>query len=379
MSIRSITGRNALTGQCLKITVDGDRIATIAPGPPDESTWLAPGFIDLQVNGYGGCDLNGDTVDADLVISLVERLAATGVTTFLPTLITAPEANIVRALQAIAKARSASALAAHAIPFVHVEGPFLSPDDGAYGAHPREQIRPPDLAEFERWQAASGEVVGMITVSPHWQNAAEFIRALAGKGILIAIGHTNASPEQIHAAADAGATLSTHLGNGIASVLPRHPNPIWAQLADDRFTATFIADGYHLPADTLKSMLRAKTVARSIFISDSTSLAGMQPGAYRAAIGGDVELHADGRLNMKGTNLLAGAALPLKDGVAQAASSGICTPAEAVRMATENPGRLVGNRGMLREGATADLVRFTIDRETKRMNMLTVLSEGAEQ
>jgi N-acetylglucosamine-6-phosphate deacetylase len=378
MKSHSITGRDALTGQPLRIAIEDDRIQEIGPGPASETAWLSPGFVDLQVNGYYGCDLNGETVDADTVIALVMRLAATGVTTFLPTIISASEERIVRALCAVAKARKASALAAHVIPFVHVEGPFLSPENGACGAHPRDQIRPPNLAEFERWQSASGGLAGMVTLSPHWENAPEFIATLAGKGTLVSIGHTHASPEQIHAAAAAGAKLSTHLGNGIASTLPRHPNPIWSQLADDRLTATFIPDGHHLPADTLKVMLRAKTIARSILISDAAALGGMAPGMYQAPIGGRVELRADGRLSMAGTQSLAGAALPLKDGIGNCVSSGICTLADAVRMTTENPGRLAGNRGVLRPGATADLVRFTLHPEENRMKIHSVLIEGVE-
>jgi N-acetylglucosamine-6-phosphate deacetylase len=378
-----VTGRDVLTGRPLRIEIEDGCVRAVHEGadenPDDELAWLSPGFIDLQVNGCGGCDLNAETVEPETVIELVKRMAATGVTTFLPTIISAPEKQILRALRAVATARRANSMTAHAIPFVHIEGPFISPEDGARGAHPREAIRQIDLNEFERWQAASGGLVGMVTLSPHWENAMEFIASLVLKGVVVSIGHTHAPSERIHAATAAGATLSTHLGNGIASTLPRHPNPIWAQLADDRLAATFIADGHHLPADTLKSMLRAKTVARSIFISDVTALAGMAPGVYRSAIGGDVELRGDGRLTMRGTDSLAGAALPLKDGIAQAVSSGVCTLAEAVRMATENPGRLTGARGALHAGAKADLVRFTIDPETKRMTIRSVMIEGAEQ
>lgn len=384
MKQQSITGRDALTGQPVRLDIESGRINSISPvsisqEPAEETAWLAAGLIDLQVNGFGGCDLNGIELDADTVISLVERLAAAGVTTFLPTLITAPEERIVRALRAIAKARDMSTRAAHAIPCVHIEGPFLSPEDGARGAHPHEHIRPPSLAEFERWQAASGSLVGMVTLSPHWDNAREFIAALVARGILVSIGHTHATTKQIQDAAAAGASLSTHLGNGIAAMLPRHPNPIWTQLADDRLTATFIADGHHLPADTLKAMLRAKAIARSILVSDATALAEMPPGAYYSEIGGDVVLRADGSLRTAGSGLLAGSALPLKDGIANCVSSGICTLGEAIRMATENPGRLLGGRGVLRPGADADVIRFTLNSEEKRIKIETVLAEGIEQ
>lgn len=379
MNLSAITGRDALTGQPVRIAIENGRIQSISPGPAEETVWLAPGLIDLQVNGYRGCDLNAESVGIDAVIALVDGLAATGVTTFLPTIVTAHEDRIVEALRAIAQARKVSARAAHAIPFVHVEGPFLSPEDGALGAHSRDAIRPPDLAEFERWQAASGGLVGMITISPHWENAQTFIGALVAKGLHVAIGHTHATSEQIHAAASAGAALSTHLGNGIGAVLPRHPNPIWAQLADDRLHATFIADGHHLPVDTLKAMLRAKGVARSILVSDVTAIGGLPPGIYDSSIGGKVELRADGSLRMTGTQLLAGAALPLKDGVAHCVFSSVCSLADAIRMSTGNPGRLIGDRGTLRTGASADIVRFTMEGEQKCMNIDAVVIEGIEQ
>jgi N-acetylglucosamine-6-phosphate deacetylase len=379
MKTRSITGRDALSGAPIRVAIEGDRIQSISPGPADATEWLSAGLIDLQVNGFGGCDINAETIDADVVLALVEQMALTGVTCFAPTIITTSEERIVRSLRAIAAARNANARAKHAIPFVHVEGPFLSPEDGARGAHPREHVRPPSLAEFERWQAASDGLVGMVTFSPHWDNAEAFIAAIAAKGTRVAIGHTHATSEQIHAAAAAGATLSTHLGNGIAAMLPRHPNPIWAQLADDRLTATFIADVHHLPADTLKAMLRAKSIADSILVSDATAIGGMSPGIYHASIGGDIELGADGSLRMIGSRLLAGAALPLKDGIANCAANGICALSHAIRMSTENPGRLAGGRGVLRPGAVADLISFTVDTISKRMTVNTVLVEGVAQ
>ncbi len=379
MSRRVITGRNPATGEALKITIEDGRIQAIAAGPADEELWLAPGFIDLQVNGYRGCDLNSDTVDPDAVIFLTHKLIATGVTTFLPTVITGSEERITKALRAIAKARRASPLVTHAIPFVHVEGPHISAEDGYRGAHQREHVRPPSVAEFERWQAASGNLVGMVTVSPHWDDAPHYISALAASGTVVSIGHTHATSAQIHSATDAGALLSTHLGNGVADPLPRHPNLVWAQLAEDRLTATFIADGHHLPPDTLKAMLRAKSVERSILVSDTVALAGLPAGVYDTPIGGHVEISSDGRLTMMGTHFLAGAAHPLKDGIANVANLGAFSLGDAVRMATENPGRLTGSRGTLRPGAPADLVRFAWDASQPELQIQTVLVQGEER
>jgi len=218
----------------------------------------------------------------------------------------------------------------------------------------------------------------MVTLSPHFENAEEYIAALSSQGIYVAIGHTDATPEQIHRAIDAGATLSTHLGNGSAGLIPRHSNVLWPQLADDRLTATLIADGHHLPNDMLKTVLRAKGIARSILVSDSVALAGMSPGHYETPVGGRVELNDKGRLSLAGTEFLAGAALPLKDGVARAMSYAGISLSESLRMATENPGRFVGGLGVLRVGAPANLIRFAVERDFSTLRIEAVMIKGRE-
>jgi N-acetylglucosamine-6-phosphate deacetylase len=357
-----IGGRDPGTGEPLAVTVEGGRIAAVERGDPGETLWLSPGLVDLQLNGFGGIDLNagdaGRPPTADDVVRLAHAVAATGVTAFAPTLITASEASITAGLRAVAEARAGDARTAHMIPLVHVEGPHLSPEDGPRGAHPVEHIRPPDVAEFRRWQAACGGLVRLVTLSPHWADAPAYIAALAADGVTVALGHTNANGAEIRAAAEAGARLSTHLGNGAHAVLPRHPNVIWEQLAEDRLHASFIADGHHLPGSTLKAMLRAKSLERSLLVSDAVALAGMPPGIYDAPIGGRVELSADGRLGTVGTPFLAGAARPLHEDVAIAVAIAGLTLGEALMLATRNPGRFAGGRGALEVGAPADLIRF---------------------
>ena len=382
MKSRSITGRDPSTGNVLEVIIENGRIRAIIPSPIEEALWLSPGFIDLQVNGYLGSDANADGVDSDVILALTKKMLAMGVTTYLPTVITASEEKIIHALQAIADARRADPAVARAVPFVHVEGPFISPDDGPRGAHDREHVRPANLAEFERWQAACDGLVGMVTVSPHDDAALEFISALAKKGVVVAIGHSHATSAQIHAAADAGAALSTHLGNGLGSPLPRHPNLLWAQLADDRLAATFIADGHHLPTDTLKSMLRAKTIGRSILVSDVVSLGGMPVGVYQADVGGAVEVTADGRvISACGGGFLAGAYRTLPVGIAHAASIDGVSLGGAIQMATENPGHFVGRNGTLHIGGHADLVLFDWSPQqpvTSALEIRTVYVAGEE-
>jgi N-acetylglucosamine-6-phosphate deacetylase len=355
-----VTGRDVRSGQAISVVIADGRIAAIEPAGPGvtPSRYLAAGLIDLQVNGYGGLDLNDSTVTPERVAALTQMMTERGVTSYLPTLITASRASLLSNLAIIAEARRQYPLCARMIPFVHVEGPYLSPEDGPRGAHPREHVRAPDLDEVAEWQRVSGGLVGKITLSPHYDQVSEFIRALVGQGIVVAIGHTSATAEQIHAAVAAGARLSTHLGNGSAAVLPRHPNFIWAQLADDRLDAGFIADGFHLPADTFKAMLRAKGLERSYLVSDSAALAGMPPGIYDQPIGGRVELGTDGRLGVAGTPYLAGAARPLCADVALAIRMADLTLADGLMLATVNPGRFVGGRGRLAVGEVADLILF---------------------
>jgi N-acetylglucosamine-6-phosphate deacetylase len=353
-----VTGRDIRTGHGISVAIAEGRIAAIEPAEITSGPYLAAGLIDLQVNGFRGLDLNDGAVTPARVVALTRLMISLGVTTYLPTLITASRASLLAALAALAEARRQDAVCARVIPFVHVEGPFLAPEDGPRGGHPREHIRPPDLDEVAQWQHVSGNLVGKITLSPHHDGAENFIRALAGQGILVAIGHTAATAEQIRSAVSAGARLSTHLGNGSAAMLPRHPNFIWAQLACDQLDAGFIADGFHLPADTFKAMLRAKGLERSYLVSDTTAAGGLPPGIYDQPIGGRVEVGHDGRLSVLGTPYLAGASRPLKEDVALAIRMADLTLADGLQLATVNPGKFVGNRGRLAVGEAADLILF---------------------
>ncbi|WP_020497331.1 N-acetylglucosamine-6-phosphate deacetylase [Sciscionella marina] len=350
----------------------------------DEDCWLTPGLVDLQVNGYAGHDVNARDVDAETVLAMTGSLRAAGVTTFAPTVVTASEEQTLRSLRAIAQARAASPVARHAIAQVHMEGPHISEEDGPRGAHERQWIRPPSLPEFLRWQQACDGLVGMVTLSPHYPESLAYIEALRGKGVQVAIGHTHCDHLAIDAAVDAGAGVSTHLGNASHEMLPRLSNYLWAQLAQDRLTAGFIADGHHLPAAVFTAMLRAKGVERSFLVSDAVALAGMSPGTYETSIGGRVELRADGRLSRLGTPFLAGAARSLADGVAEAIALAGITLAESVALATSRPARLLRPsrgpaRGVLCPGAAADLIRFRWRRGDHALDIDRVLTAASSR
>ena len=354
------TGRDPKTGRGIAVVVQDGRILEIMPEISPDELFLSAGLVDLQVNGFGGLDFNREDLSPKVVHDICVMLAGLGTTTFLPTLITASESSIVRALSVIAKAREAYPLVAQMAPGVHIEGPSFAPEDGPRGAHPLAHIRAPSLGEFGRWQEAAGkDLIKLVTLAPEYPGAESYIRALTKNGVHVAIGHTAATPDDIRRAVAAGAVLSTHLGNGAAAMLPRHPNFIWTQLAEDSLTATFIADGHHLPSDTFKAMLRAKGLDRSILVSDSVSLAGMAPGIYEETVGHRVELRADGRIGIAGTPYLAGAGLPLSANVAIAARMAKMPLASALAMATVNPGRFLDGRGRLAVGDRADIVRFS--------------------
>ena len=360
MSEITLHGMDPRTGQSISVSMEHGVITRITSAPRPSDLYLVPGFIDLQVNGCAGYDLNAEELSTETLLGLVHAMLRGGVTCFAPTLITASEENLLHRIRILAEARRLHPAVAACVPFLHIEGPHISPLDGYRGAHPAEFVRPPSIAEFDRWQAAAGGLIGIVTLSPHFDNSCDYIRALVKRRVLVSIGHTHASPQQIHAAVDAGATLSTHLGNGIAQQIPRHQNPIWPQLADDRLTASFIADGHHLPADALKAMLRAKTISRAILVSDMVALAGMAPGIYNTPVGGKVELRPDGRLCVFGSDLLAGSATPLAHAITHAVRAAGVSLADAIAMVTENPGRFAGDRGHLTVGARADLVRFRL-------------------
>ena len=373
-----IVGRNPQTGEGQAISFADGIITAIEPADYAGTLYLSAGLVDLQINGYSTFDLNDGTLTPERVSALTELMFSLGTTTYLPTLVTASEVNITNGLRAIRAARQTDPHAALAIPAVHVEGPFISINDGARGAHPAAHVRDADIAEFDRWQQTSDGLVGLLTLSPHSDAAIDLVRYATAQGVHVAIGHTDATSEQIHTAAAAGAVLSTHLGNGAAALLPRHPNAIWAQLADDRLTATLIGDSHHLPADTLIAMLRAKGLDRALLVSDVAAPGGLEPGIYQQTIGGRVQLWANGRLGTPGTPYLAGAALPLGDCVARTIGMTGLSLSQVLALATVNPGRFAGGRGKLAVGEAADLILFDWQTGDERLSVAETYLRGEQ-
>ncbi|MEK0438093.1 MAG: hypothetical protein RLZZ233_1064 [Verrucomicrobiota bacterium] len=362
-SSQRILGRDPATGGAIVVTTSGGVIASVEPSVHGETQWLSAGLVDLQVNGYAGHDLNGLTLDVATIRALCQALLKVGVTTFLPTVITAPEARIIAALRVIREACDRHPEVAAMVAGIHVEGPHIAPEDGPRGAHPAADVRAPSLAEFDRWQQAAGGLVKLVTLSPHWPEAPVYIGHLVKAGVTVSLGHTSADAAHIAAAVEAGASLSTHLGNGSHAMLNRRHNHLWPQLAEDRLTAMFIADGHHLTPAQLKVMLRAKGPGRSLVVSDTVALGGMAPGKYETPIGGKVVLREDGFLAIDdGTgDYLAGAASPLVAAIPVLVNQAGLSLAEALDLLTTSPGRQVGGRGALAAGQPADLLALRWD------------------
>ena len=298
-------------------------------------TVTLPGLFDLQVNGFGGIDFNAADLTEDRVAEALRRMRETGVTRFLPTLITSSFDRFA------ANARILARVADAALAGIHMDGPYVSPADGARGAHPREHVAPASVDDFKRRQdAAEGRIV-LVTLAPEVPGALPLVEYLVAAKVRVAIGHTAATPQQLSDAIAAGATLATHLGNGCPQMLPRHPNVIWELLAADGVLASVIADGHHLPASTLKSMVRAKGPFRTILVTDAIAAAGCAPGSY--TIGGVAcELGQDGRVSLPGTPYLAGSSLTLERAIANTCRYTGLPIAAVIPMASTLPAAYLG-------------------------------------
>jgi N-acetylglucosamine-6-phosphate deacetylase len=365
-----VIGREVGSGSPVRLVVEGGRVAVLerpteAPGESSAASdvWVSAGWLDIQVNGFGGFDPNDVGAGAEATAGTVRALWPYGVTGTLITICTQAEAHITAAVRAVVDACDADPLVAASVLGIHVEGPHIATEDGPRGAHPLTWVRPPDVAEFRRWQEAARGRIRMVTLSPEYPEAAAYTRALVDDGVVVAVGHTAADSSQIRAMVDAGATCSTHLGNGAHAMIRRHPNYVWDQLAEDRLSAGFIFDGHHLPPSVMRTVLRAKGVDRAYLVSDAVAVAGLAPGRYTWAGGIEVELRDDGRLELAGTPLLAGAVTAIPTCVGNAVRYAGVTLGDAVRMVTATPSRVLGiglgaGHERLMTGMAANLTLF---------------------
>ncbi|MCL5280071.1 MAG: amidohydrolase family protein [Planctomycetes bacterium] len=299
-----------------------------------------PGLIDLQVNGYRGVDFSGDSLTDESFVQACRQLLEAGTTAFLPTLITSSAAIYARNLPILAGVLGREEFRGRVLG-IHLEGPFISTEDGARGAHSAQWVRKPDVAYFKELIDLGQGTVRLITIAADQPGAEEVSRYASSHGIAVALGHHMANEQDLEKLVAVGAKALTHLGNGVPALLSRHRNPVWAGLANDDLAATIIADGHHLPPAMLKTFIRTKGPGRCIVISDASPLAGLPPGEYWS-MGAMVRLEADGKLFNPATGYMAGSSATILACANHVAGLDLAGLNELGQMCFYNPLRLLG-------------------------------------
>jgi N-acetylglucosamine-6-phosphate deacetylase len=317
-----------------------------------------PGFFDPQVNGFAGVDFNNPRLTPEGLHQAVLSLASTGVTRFLPTLVTCSHERMVCQLKILADASRKDPLLQKMGLGIHLEGPYISPEEGPRGVHLREFVRPPQWEELEKFQEACEGRIKCVTLAPEVKGAIPFIEKAVTHGIVIGLGHTHAREEDLVRAVQAGARLSCHLGNAPSPRLPRHRNLIEKQLVTDQLMASIIADGIHLSPEIVRNYVRTKGTDRVILATDSMAGAGAPSGRYTL---GDleVEVDSDRAARLVGASRLAGSTLTMDRAVTNMIRFAGIDLASAIRMAGKNGQKLFSEvRGEVISGDSADLVLF---------------------
>ncbi len=324
--------------------------------------YACPGFFDPQVNGFAGVDFNSPRLTPEGLHQAALSLASTGVTRFLPTLITSSHERMVRQVKIVAGALKKDPLLQKMCLGIHLEGPYISAEEGPRGVHPREFVRLPQWEELERFQEACEGRIKCVTLAPEVKGAIPFIEKAVTHGIVIGIGHTHAAEEDLVRAVQAGAHLSCHLGNAPSALLPRYRNLIQKQLATDQLMASIVVDGIHLSPGVVKNYVWAKGIDRIVLTTDSMAGAGAPPGRYTL---GDleVEVGSDRAARAVGTSRLAGSTLTMDRAIANVIRFAGIDLASAIRMAANNEQKLFPEvREEIISGESADLVLFGYQR-----------------
>jgi len=309
------------------------------------------GFVDLQVNGYNGVDFSASELTVEGIASTGEALLTRGVVGYCPTVVTMPMDIYEGNLPMLAEMRDSDSGAE--ILGIHLEGPFINPQDGPRGAHIREHVLPPSVETFERLRELAEDRIVLITLAPEIDGGMELIdHIVRNSSAVVSLGHHAADRDTIRRACDAGAKACTHVGNGLGDVIHRHNNPLWPMLAEDRLDCMFITDGHHMPLDMLRVCLRAKGADHFIVASDVVHLSGMKPGEYRFH-GLPVVVEEDGRLHRKGMYQLAGSTADMMKCMNVLSSLGELTELELHKVGCKNPLALIGAELGERLGAPA--------------------------
>jgi len=319
---------------------------------------IAPGLVDIQINGYTGIDFSDPDLTAEDLKKVVAGQWEIGVTTIFPTVTTNDHEYLMNSFKALSNALTDPEISM-SVPGFHLEGPF----------------RLPDLQEFKQYQEAANNMIRLITVAPEFDGSIPLIRYCTDNDVVVSLGHHNGTAEEITEAVDAGASLSTHLGNGCANLIHRHNNPIWPQLADDRLSASIITDGFHLNKEEVQTFYKVKGDELTILVSDAVDLAGLPPGEYSRW--GETLILTPDVVKFPAENVLAGAASPISKCVGNMMRFTGCSLESAINMASRNPARLMGRDdiGEIQEGKRADLILFTLEDSELQIHQTIVNGE----
>jgi len=358
-----VEGLHYSDGEPVRIEIVDGKIAQIEKirsGVGFPEVYLAPGLIDIQVNGYMGVDFSNQELTLEQMLETTRALWKEGVTSYFPTVTTRDQERLEKSFSLLAETLH-DELMGKSIPGFHLEGPYLSPVRGFRGAHPEEHIRLPDWEEFTALQEAAKGGIRLITVAPELEGAIPFIGKCRDSEVVVSLGHHNGTADIIDQAVKAGASLSTHLGNGCANEINRHHNPLWPQLANEGLSISIIADGAHLTLEEVKTFFKVKGAEGTILVSDALSFAGLPLGEYEKD--GHSYLLTEEVVKYPEEDVLAGAVQPLSKCVGNIMRFTRCSLKDAIEMASANPARLMGldHVGEISPGKRADLILFTMD------------------
>jgi len=373
----AVEGLLYLNEEPVSITIVDGKIASVEKNLTSKSSeiFVAPGLIDVQINGYMGVDFSGPDLTLERIRKATKALWKAGVTSYLPTIITSDIERMKKNFAVLAQAKKDPEIGKSILGF-HLEGPYISPVKGFRGAHLEKYIRLPNWEEFQEIQKAANNGIVLITVAPELEGAIPFIRKCVNSGVVVSLGHHNGSAIDVQNAVDAGARMATHLGNGCANEINRHHNPIWPQLSNDHIIPSIIADGFHLTKEEVRSFYKAKGSDKIILVSDALDLAGLPPGEY---IRGERKLLLTPNVvKLPKENVLAGAASPISKCVGVVMDFTQCNLGDAIKMASTNPAKMIARDdiGKIEKGMRADLILFGL--EDNKMIIIKTIVNGKE-
>lgn len=314
-----LAGKDYRTGRGIRIRCEGGKIVAIEDVEvADEAEWIAPALFELQVNGYGGVDFQQANLGKEQLKTAAEALERDGCAQTLLTLVTDHWEPLTQKISQVRKMIEEEEILRRQFAGFHIEGPFLSPEPGYCGAHPKEAMGAPTIEKIQELHRIMKGLPVLLTLAPEWPGSPEAIAEAVRLGIRVSLGHTKATPDHIAAAVKAGATGFTHLGNGCPQQLDRHQNVIWSALDTPELTIGIIPDTIHVTPALFRIFSKIRESGSFYYTTDAMAAAGAPPGRY--TIGRlEVEVGEDKIVRQPGQTNFAGSALETDEAVRRSA------------------------------------------------------------